>query len=61
MLIVTHLLEKETKGFINKLKWLNDIPEYSAIVSFDALWLYPHIPYEEGLKNNLRISLDSEI
>lgn len=58
MPIVTHILEKDVRLFINKIKWLNDIPEYSEIVSFDVVYL--HIPYEKVLKNNPRTPLDSE-
>ena len=58
MPIVTHIIEKDARLFINKIKWLNDIPEYSEIVSFDAVCL--HLPYEKVLKNDPRIPLDSE-
>ena len=43
-----HIFEN-TRDFLSRLSYLQDIPENAILVSFDVVRLYPNIPHEEGI------------
>ena len=45
---IPHILE-DTRDFLSRLCYLQDIPENVIVVSFDVVGLYPNIPHEEGV------------
>ena len=46
---------KDTGDFLCRLKELDDIPDNAILCSMDVVGLYPHVPYEEGLKSLKKI------
>ena len=44
---IPHVLE-DTRDFLSRLSYLQDITENAILVSFDMVGLYPNIPHEEG-------------
>ena len=45
---IPHILE-DTRDFLSRLSYLQNIQENAILVSFDVVELYPNIPYEEGI------------
>lgn len=41
---------RDTKHFLQMLRYLRRLPEGTILVTADAVGLYPHIPHEEGLQ-----------
>ena len=45
---IPHILE-DTRDFLSRLSYLQDIPENEILVSFDVVGLYSNKPHEEGI------------
>ena len=41
---------RDTKHFLQMLRYLGRLPEGTTLVTADVVGLYPHIPHEEGLQ-----------
>ena len=44
-----HILE-DTRDFLSRKTEIKDLTEDALFASFDFVWLYPHIPHEEGIE-----------